>query len=61
MTNETLSTKLTARLTAADMGEDFAAAVRAMADEPGEVSREIGCSDEEVTEWCRASAEHNRI
>lgn len=41
-------------LTAADMGVDAEAAVRAMRDEPGEVAREIGCTTEQVLAWCAA-------
>jgi adenylosuccinate lyase len=55
MTTTTLTADLSkyAAETAADMGEDVAAAVRAMRDEPGEVARAIGCTSEEVIDWCR--------
>lgn len=45
-----------ARQTAADMGEDFAAAVRAMRDEAGEVARETGVTADIVRVWCAAQA-----
>lgn len=40
--------------TAADMGEDVVAAVRAMRDEPGEVATGLGCLSAEVVAWCDA-------
>lgn len=45
-----------ARLTAADMNADVAAAVRAMRDEPNEVAVEIGCTVDQVVAWCEAQA-----
>jgi hypothetical protein len=41
-----------ANQTAADMGEDFAAACRAMRDEPGEVALAVGMSASNVITWC---------
>ena len=43
-----------ARQTAADMGEDRAAAIRAMLDEPGEVARDLGIDAQTVIDWCDA-------
>lgn len=42
-----------ARQTAADMGEDYAAGLRAMADEPGEVAANTGISEAEVVQFLR--------
>jgi hypothetical protein len=42
-----------ARETAADMGESYAAAVRAMRDEPGQVAGDLGIDADDVIEWCR--------
>lgn len=44
-----------ARLTAADMGSDIGAAIRAMRDEVGEVARELGVSDEVVAAWIKCA------
>lgn len=47
-----------ARETVADVGGDYASAVRAMDDEPGEVAAALECSVEDVQGWCdRESAE----
>lgn len=43
-----------ARLTAADMDGDMAAAVRAMRDELGEVSRETGLDKATILAWIEA-------
>jgi hypothetical protein len=42
-----------ADLTAADMGADRAAAIRAMRDEPGHVAEDVECTAEDVIVWCR--------
>lgn len=44
-----------ARLTAADMGSDIDAAIRAMADEPGEVASALGVSDDVVRAWIKCA------
>ena len=40
--------------TARDNDVDYATGVRMLVDEPGEVSRAIGCDDDAVREWVRA-------
>jgi hypothetical protein len=48
-----LADDLRADLTAADMGADRAAAIRAMRDEPGHVAEDVECTAEDVIVWCR--------
>lgn len=58
MTTTTTENELSAYalLTARDNNCDRAAAVRMMADEVGEVSRETGVDEDAVREWIRAQA-----
>jgi len=44
-------------LTAADMGEDYAAACRAMGDEPAEVARDTNLRMTDVIAWCEEMAQ----
>lgn len=43
-----------AKQTAADNDCDVQAAIRMMADEPGEVARDLGVDAEAVQSWCRS-------
>jgi len=44
-----------ARETASDNGSDYAAAVRSMRDESGEVAANVGCSDAVVIAWVKCA------
>lgn len=58
-----LSAKLDkfARDTAADTDDDYATAVRHMADEPSEVALALGCSREEVLAWTKGQQIGRRV